>query len=566
MRRHLATWSPPKPGKPVQLGIRRSSRTADRVTLQYRFGAECPDRRSCVGYAYRGAASTVFAMSTPDERPVHDPATWAAPTWQPPAAGVIDLREQSRQQHRPAQDGTSHPSRLSGDDSSEADVPERPGDPLREPYDDGRTSLLGLEDGPELSLSEAGSERMPWESGPLSGDDADPGYEDLGYDTGEVAPVRYDGDPLAGSGSSDQGTAEHATPEHATPDPVDGTPSSPPVSDAVAATMAPARRARTGEPTWISGSRTVPVEGRRMSADDLRTRRGAVQAPQRRGVRRLLGGRNDALLAEQRRRDRLAKLRAPLPEGHRLAVVSLKGGVGKTTATAVLGATLATLRTDRIVAIDANPDRGTLAEKIDRTTDATVRDLVHAGDRLDRYTTLQTYINQTESRLEVLASESDPAASHALDEADYSKALDVLERYYNVILTDCGTGLLHAATRAALSNADSVVVVSSASMDGARSASATLDWLEAHGREDLARSAVAIVNEIRPDVDPDDVRQIEEHFRARCRAVERVPYDPHLAAGDVISLEELMPGTREAFERVAAAVLSGAAAGGRPAE
>jgi MinD-like ATPase involved in chromosome partitioning or flagellar assembly len=135
----------------------------------------------------------------------------------------------------------------------------------------------------------------------------------------------------------------------------------------------------------------------------------------------------------------------------------------------------------------------------------------------------------------------------------------VLERYYNVILTDCGTGLLHAATRARLSNADSVVVVSSSSLDGARSASATLDWLEAHGREDLATSAVAIVNEVRPGVDPDDVRQIEEHFAARCRAVERVPYDPHLATGDVISLDELMPETRQAFVRIAAAVMSGTA-------
>jgi len=46
--------------------------------------------------------------------------------------------------------------------------------------------------------------------------------------------------------------------------------------------------------------------------------------------------------------------------------------------------------------------------------------------------------------------------------------------------------LSQAATRAALSNADSVVVVSSSSLDGARSASATLDWLEAHGRATLA--------------------------------------------------------------------------------
>ena len=39
---------------------------------------------------------------------------------------------------------------------------------------------------------------------------------------------------------------------------------------------------------------------------------------------------------------------------------------------------LADAREDRIIAIDANPDRGTLAERIGRTSGKTVRDLVRA--------------------------------------------------------------------------------------------------------------------------------------------------------------------------------------------
>ena len=46
-----------------------------------------------------------------------------------------------------------------------------------------------------------------------------------------------------------------------------------------------------------------------------------------------------------------------------VAIASQKGGVGKTTVTTLLGMALADAREDRVIAIDANPDRGTLAER-----------------------------------------------------------------------------------------------------------------------------------------------------------------------------------------------------------
>ncbi|MEK8172751.1 AAA family ATPase [Streptomyces sp. M19] len=53
---------------------------------------------------------------------------------------------------------------------------------------------------------------------------------------------------------------------------------------------------------------------------------------------------------------------------YRIAVISLKGGVGKTTTTTALGATLATERQDKVIAIDANPDAGTLGRRVRRET------------------------------------------------------------------------------------------------------------------------------------------------------------------------------------------------------
>ena len=157
----------------------------------------------------------------------------------------------------------------------------------------------------------------------------------------------------------------------------------------------------------------------------------------------------------------------------------------------------------------------------------------------------------------MLASDADPGASSALSEQDYRNTVDTLERFYNLILTDCGTGLLHDAMRGVLGLASSLVVVSSASLDGARSASATLDWLEAHGMQDIAKSAVVVISSVRPGGGIVDVMQLEDHFAARCRAVVTIPYDPHLEAGGVMELDELHEDTLDAYTELAAAVGEG---------
>lgn len=65
-----------------------------------------------------------------------------------------------------------------------------------------------------------------------------------------------------------------------------------------------------------------------------------------------LGGKKE----EVERQRKLDLIRTPVLSCYRIAVISLKGGVGKTTTTTALGSTLATERQDKILAIDANPD------------------------------------------------------------------------------------------------------------------------------------------------------------------------------------------------------------------
>jgi MinD-like ATPase involved in chromosome partitioning or flagellar assembly len=260
--------------------------------------------------------------------------------------------------------------------------------------------------------------------------------------------------------------------------------------------------------------------------------------------------------AERARHELRARISAPVAGCQRIAVVALKGGVGKTTTTACLGAVFAEHRGDRVVAIDANPDPGTLGYRIRRDTARTAKDLLANVDKLQRYADVRAFASQTDLRLEVIASEADPSRDEAFGEDDYRELAAVLERFYSLVLTDCGPGLLHSAMRAILPTADQLVVVAAPSLDGARSASLTLDWLERHGYGPLAGSSVVVINAVR-ERGLVDVDKLTEHFARRCRAVVRVPYDRHLETGAEIVLDELAPGTYRAYVQLAAAVADG---------
>ncbi len=308
-----------------------------------------------------------------------------------------------------------------------------------------------------------------------------------------------------------------------------------------------------------------PMEGTEQLTPELLLpgRRRAPAPGWRRLIYQTTGGilRVPMSAAELRRQDMIGRARAPVAGGHhRVAVMSLKGGVGKTTTAMGLGSTLAALRGDRVIAVDANPDRGTLSDKVPLETAATIRDLLNERSHVRRYADVRTFTSQAASRLEILASDRDPTVSVAFSEEDYCNVCAVLEHYYSICLTDCGTGLMHSAMAGVLRLADQVVMVSTPSVDGARSASATLDWLEAHGYGDLVRDAVVVLCAVRPRSRSSvDLGRLEDYFGARCRAVTRIPYDPHLEEGAEIELDLLSRATSDGYLALAAIVGDGLA-------
>jgi len=238
-------------------------------------------------------------------------------------------------------------------------------------------------------------------------------------------------------------------------------------------------------------------------------------------------------------------------------VLTRKGGVGKTTVTTLLGMALADARDDRIIAIDANPDRGTLSERVSKQTRSTVRDVVSKAASIGNFTDFSSLVSRDETRLDILASDTDPLLSEAFDENDYNVVADLAARYYSIALTDCGTGIVHSVMRATLQRADSIVIVSGGSVDEARLASETLTWLEANGYGKLVQNAIVALNTATQGTNLVRLEEIEAHFRSRVREIVRIPYDPQLAAGSVVSYKDLKPITRLAARTLAELVVEG---------
>jgi MinD-like ATPase involved in chromosome partitioning or flagellar assembly len=322
------------------------------------------------------------------------------------------------------------------------------------------------------------------------------------------------------------------------------------------------------EPQGSYGGAEVPPQrtAGELTDDSIVRQRADVPGEGWRGVlHRLSGGTVNPGPSEleRTRRQLIHRLRRPLDGTHRIAVTSIKGGVGKTTVTTCLGLALAEHRGDRVVVLDANPDAGTLADRLTGESSVTVRELLRDLDRIHSWADITRYTSLA-GRLQVLASEQDPASSDAFSREEYEHVSAALSRFFNIVITDSGTGLVHSAMEGTLKLADSVIIVGAPTVDGASRASKTLDWLLAHGHPQLARSAVVVLSCDRTS-DEVDAARIREHFTARCRAVVEIPHDAHLATGGRVDLARLRPRTRDAFLELAAIIADRFDRGGPPA-
>lgn len=268
----------------------------------------------------------------------------------------------------------------------------------------------------------------------------------------------------------------------------------------------------------------------------------------------------------ERYKDELHQRAAKQITGTRnVTFMCLKGGISKTSTTLGVGLTLAEHRPDSVLAIDANPDAGDLAdralshEQVEAVSPRTITDLVHAieADQIHNLTDLNRF-TQTSGRLHLIAGEQDPDVSESLTAEEYVNVRDVADRFYPITLTDCGTGVTHPAMKGILENAQQLVVASGWAVTGAKRAERTLTWLhQAHNGAyaDLARNAVVVLTDTGTTSKAIDRDQIVETLGALCRAVHVVPFDSAVAKGDLVRLQDLSPQTRQAYLEVGATII-----------
>jgi MinD-like ATPase involved in chromosome partitioning or flagellar assembly len=225
--------------------------------------------------------------------------------------------------------------------------------------------------------------------------------------------------------------------------------------------------------------------------------------------------------------------------------------VGKTTSTFLVGNLLASHLKLRAIAVDANPDFGTLARLApdERRCERSLADLLDDAERLNSAAELRAYVSRMPSGLHVLGAPRDAELTASLGPDRYGELVAFLSCFYEVVLLDLGTGVAGPLARFAIERADQVVLVTTPEWV---TATVVLDALS-HLQHD--RTTVALNKSL---LRAADVQVIEERFRDEHlhRSI-TIPHDEQLATmldTGAYALEALKRPTRLAIKRLGIAV------------
>ena len=167
-------------------------------------------------------------------------------------------------------------------------------------------------------------------------------------------------------------------------------------------------------------------------------------------------------VAEELIDERLAG-RHILTRANLVAVVSPKGGPGKSTLTAILGDALSrSLPNSRVLAVDCNPGGGTLGLMApeQRAARFTLLDLYDHRETVETRAHLQPYVAALASGLDVLAVPPDPGLALRIKPEHYTTLLhECLLPNYELILLDTSPDITSPVTQLALQKADQLVLV-----------------------------------------------------------------------------------------------------------
>jgi hypothetical protein len=274
---------------------------------------------------------------------------------------------------------------------------------------------------------------------------------------------------------------------------------------------------------------------------------------------------------DQVQRDR-ARARQPIAGPARIVVLGCTAGAGQTLTTLLTGTLLASLRGEPVAVLDLSPGPGSLYEQAramprmlaslrgaDRTpaggADGGSTPALGAGSSGASVRPQQA----PERGLQVVTAD-DPAQ-------DAASLIDAVVARYPLTIADPSGGNVAPALQAA----DQLLLVTPVSQDAPGSLAMTLEWLEAHGHDRLARAAVTVLTGFSAST-MQHVDRAAAVASGRCRAIVQVPWDEQLAtlarplppAGENAGHQPLGAGAIQAYTALAGVLVSALAESVRP--
>ncbi len=240
--------------------------------------------------------------------------------------------------------------------------------------------------------------------------------------------------------------------------------------------------------------------------------------------------------AERHYRELQARIRRHIRKQYVIGVVSGKGGVGKTTMTACIGAVFRECRPENVVAIDAAPGFGTLSGRIDEAPPGDYTAVLNDTD-VQGYADIREHLGQNSLGLDVLAGNRASDQPRPLVPSMFTGVLSRLRRSHTVIVVDTSDDLEHPVMKAVFDACDTLVFVSGLTADTSLPVTRSIDLLRSMGYHELVSRSMVILNDSRNEYDNDARTYLTERFGQSGASVEFMPYDSHLAKGGIIDTQ-----------------------------
>lgn len=295
---------------------------------------------------------------------------------------------------------------------------------------------------------------------------------------------------------------------------------------------------------------SVPTVDPRLAAALSRPVRGDSAARRTgRSLRQLTASASQEV-AEQTRLAR--EVQQPVTTGRVIAVTSIRGGVGKTTVSALLARTYNHYRHDPVLALEADAALGTLPVRLGaETVRWSCTDLAGILEPSMLLTDVTGYLVPVTDGGWLLPA-GQGRIGPPLDVATYRTVSLALRRYFGVTVVDCES-LPGDVARTAMATAHARVVVAPVTAEGVNGTRQVLDWLARLPEPTLAHTVVAL-SESSPHIRL-DVKAAIGYLRETGVSVVHVPYDRHLGAGGPVINSMLSQASRQAAAQLAAEAL-----------